>query len=104
MWEKENALLRQTCGHRFRSTEDVSDWLMRYWQLAKGDFVPRTPSGVSVSITGPVENLRDAILDAENPVICLNDGIEEVDFEERSAYLRRLFEIILPEMSSFELY
>ncbi|MCD8009978.1 MAG: hypothetical protein LUF34_04150 [Lachnospiraceae bacterium] len=97
-------MLRQTCSHRFRSVEDVSDWLMRYWQLAKGDFVPRTPSGVSVSITEPAETLRDAILDAENLVICLNDGIEEVDFEERSAYLRSLFEIILPEMSSFELY
>ncbi|MCD8052897.1 MAG: capsular biosynthesis protein [Lachnospiraceae bacterium] len=104
VWEKENTLLRQTCGHRFRSIEDVSDWLMRYWQLAKGDFVPRTPVGTVIPISAPEEKLRDTLLNPQYPIICLNDGDGEVDYAERSAYLRSLFEIILPEMSSFENY
>ncbi|MCD7750772.1 MAG: stealth conserved region 3 domain-containing protein [Lachnospiraceae bacterium] len=104
VWEQENALLRQTCGHRFRSVGDVSDWLMRYWQLAKGAFAPRMPKGIAVSVSDSKEVLRDVLLNPRYPVICLNEGREEVDFKERSEYLRNLFEIIMPEMSSFELY
>ncbi|MCD8007014.1 MAG: stealth family protein [Oscillospiraceae bacterium] len=102
--EKEYRLLRRTSGHKFRSNEDVSVWLMRYWQLVKGEFVPRMPKGIAITVSEPMNVLRDAILSAENPVICLNDSLDEIDFEERSQYIRSLFEIILPEMSSFELY
>ncbi|MCD7818271.1 MAG: Stealth CR1 domain-containing protein [Lachnospiraceae bacterium] len=104
VWETVPQLLRSTCNHRFRSNEDVSDWLVRYWQLAKGEFVPRSPLGKAVSVTSSPEFLRDTILNPLNPVICLNEGTDEIDFEERSAYLRSLLDIVLPQMSSFELY
>ncbi|MCD7847664.1 MAG: stealth conserved region 3 domain-containing protein [Oscillospiraceae bacterium] len=104
VWEKENRLLRRTSSHKFRSNEDVSAWLMRYWRLVKGEFVPRVPEGIALTVSEPVDVLRDAILSAKNPVICLNDSLDGIDFEDRSRYIRSLFEIIMPEMSSFELY
>lgn len=104
VWEKNDTLLRRACNHRFRSSEDVSAWLMRYWQLTKGSFIPRSPKGVTVSVSDSKYVLRDIFLDHQYPVVCLLESMKEMDFEERSEYIRSLFEIILPEMSSFELY
>ncbi len=104
VWKKEPSLLRYTCRHKFRSIKDVNIWLVRYWQLVSGNFTPRMAQGEYVSVTDTKEKIRDAILSTDNPVICLNEGTDELDFEECSVYIRSLFEIILPEMSSFELY
>ncbi|MCD8370950.1 MAG: Stealth CR1 domain-containing protein [Clostridiales bacterium] len=104
IWKAEPQLLRRTCHHRFRSIWDVSDWLVRYWQLADGNFVPRMPRGKAITLAEPPELLRDTILNPLYTVICLNDSRDAIDFEEHSTYLCNLFEMILPEMSSFELY
>ncbi len=103
VWEKEGKLLDRTCRHRFRSIEDVTDWLMRYWQLAEGNFSPRWPEGTAFATCDQSQEvLRDTILSGSNKIICLNEGSGDVDFEERSAYLQSLFNIVFPEMSTFE--
>lgn len=40
LWNVEFEELDNTCKHRFRSRDDVNQWLIRYWHLAKGKFVP----------------------------------------------------------------
>lgn len=40
LWDKEFIELDETCSHKFRSKLDYTDWLIRYWQLAKGCFEP----------------------------------------------------------------
>ena len=39
VWEKRGADLDKTSHHRFRSEQDMSQYLFRYWQLASGNFV-----------------------------------------------------------------
>lgn len=103
VWQKEYSLLDATSSHKSRSIEDVSNWLMRYWQLASGRFVPYMQRGRATVNTGVVpEKIRDLILDANNRVICINESTDDVDFESRARYIRELFEMRLPEMSSFE--
>src|SRR5699024_8706780 len=43
VWEKEPELLYNTCLNKFRTTNDVNHWLMRYWCLASGKFSFRAP-------------------------------------------------------------
>ena len=42
LWEKEPALIEETCLNKFRAKTDVSFWLVRYWQLLTGNFSPRS--------------------------------------------------------------
>src|SRR5699024_8306639 len=43
VWEKEKKVLSETSKSKFRSKENVNQWLMRYWQLASGNFHPGKP-------------------------------------------------------------
>ena len=37
LWEKEYVEYDKTCMHKFRTKEDINDWLSRSWQLATGN-------------------------------------------------------------------
>lgn len=41
LWEKEPEILKESSSHRFRSKEDVSQYLLREWQKLTGNFCPR---------------------------------------------------------------
>lgn len=103
VWKKEHKLLNNTSEHRFRDEKDVSNWLMRYWQLASGRFVPYMQEGrASVCVGDEPRRIKEVILNTNNRIICINEGQDEVDFESRARYIRELFEMRLPEMSSYE--
>ena len=103
VWEREPELLDATCRSRFRSNTDVNQWLMRYWQLAKGDFAPGKPDkGRLFAIGSEDEQIRGAVLRQEYPVVCLSDDDPSLDFEKEKDFLRQLLRQLLPEKSMFE--
>ena len=103
LWEKEPGIMDSTCRNRFRSKEDVNQWLARYWQFAEGSFVPCAPDRGGLLIIGPDnEKIRDVILNRKYPMVCLSDDDPELDFEKEKAALIDLFQQILPEKSAFE--
>lgn len=103
VWEKAHAPLHRTSLRKFRSIADCTEWLMRYWQFATGRFTPHVrKGGKSMKIGAPEEELRETLLSGRYRVVCLNEGDEKVNFARRKEYLRELFDIIFPEMSSFE--
>lgn len=103
VWEKEPEILETACRSRFRSHCDVNQWLMRYWQLAKGDFLPGNPDkGRLFAIGTEDDRIRSAILEQRYAMVCLSDDDPEMDFEKEKEFLRELFEKILPEKSIFE--
>jgi len=104
VWNMEHRILNRTCMNRFRTNEDVSHWLMRYWQLVSGTFTPCVRSGQTLVRTDDsCERLRDILLDPYMRIVCINEGTSNIDFERRAEYLRQLLEMRLPEISSFEL-
>jgi len=42
LWEKERENFHQTCVNKFRSMSDFNIWVFRNWQLASGNFYPRS--------------------------------------------------------------
>ena len=103
VWKAEEGTLDATCSHKLRSTEDLNHWLMRYWQLADGRFVPAKGNrGQFFSIGRDNEEIAAAISKQTQPMICLNDDDPQLDFEAEKATLIGLFEQILPNKSSFE--
>jgi len=106
VWGKAPDILDSTCRSKFRTNNDVNQWLMRYWQLAEGRFYPYNlkNSGTSMDITdNSLSTVNDFITDRRFDMICLNDSDEVSDFEKTKALLKESFEKILPDKSSFEL-
>ena len=102
VWSLEGEALARVCANRFRNYgEDVNQWLMRYWQFCKGDFVPASPKR-GVCFTDMCPEAADTIRAQSRDMICVNDS-HETHFEESRALLLDAFASILPEKSGFEL-
>lgn len=104
VWEKHEDVLLNTTTTRFRSIADVSSWLFRYWQLAKGDFVPMNLDryGAYFSISDKnIDKIAQTIEYQKKKMVCLNDG-EVSSFEDAKDRINAAFHKILPEKSSFE--
>ena len=103
LWEQEPELLHRTCINRFRSNEDVNQWLAIWWQIADGQFVPGKVDNVVSDVTEETaENLCRMIRQQTHDMVCVNDPSDQVDFETLSAQLKAAFDAILPQKSGFE--
>ena len=103
IWEEEPELLNATSANRFRSNEDVNQWLAIWWQIAAGDFSPFMTDNVVEDCTeDSVDALCAMIRDQKHDMVCVNDPSVDVDVDALSAKLKAAFEAILPEKSSFE--
>lgn len=103
VWFKESKLLLQTASHRFRSTGDLSHWLMKNWQICQGKIAPRSCNwGKHFELVAGNQEIYDTIKRQSYTSVCLNDSSEDVDFKETKKKLIEAFEQILPEKSSYE--
>ncbi len=103
VWQLESDLLKETSSHKFRNNADVSQWLFRYWQFCKGNFVQSGKvRGKFFSIGRDDAEIKNAVLSKKYKTICLSDDKADIDFEKEKAFLQELFETVLSEKSSFE--
>lgn len=103
VWEVEKDLLKNTSSHKFRSADDVNQWVMLWWQVASGNFSPYNTDNLVCSVNeNTLEFLCNAIKTQSNDMICVNDGADENSFSHLAESLKTAFETILPEKSSFE--
>lgn len=104
VWNAEPELLRRTTSHRFRSADDVNQWVCLWWQIASGQFAPfNTDNVVSCADESTMDELCRIIHTQSHDMLCINDPEKPVDFEALSARLRGAFVEILPEKSEFEI-
>ena len=102
VWEAEPKEFAARCSNRFRSTNDINHWLMKDWYMCKGQFVPRSPKWGKKFELGVDEGAEVYIKKQMGKVICLNDSVDTIDYEEIRENLVKAFEKILPCKSSFE--
>ena len=103
VWEENSDILDRTCSHKFRSKEDVNQYLMRYWQLCKGEFVPHRPSSTYLTVgQDSTSCISDTLRSGKYKVVCVNDDPMQFDFETEKEALIEVFEKLFPEPSSFE--
>ncbi len=107
IWNLEGEKLDQTCSHRFRSTSDINQWLVKSWQVCEGKFEPRNPKwgGYYCYNNDTLKNLKEFITGNKYKVICLNDATndEKLNFEQAKKYTKVLFDSKFPIKSGFEL-
>ena len=103
VWDEEPDVLDETCRCRFRSTQNVNHWLMKYWQLASGNFYPQKKKfGQYFEIGNHDVRLKEALLKGKRKVICINDTIKVRNFTREKDVINEIFEKKLPDKSSFE--
>ncbi len=103
VWAAEPELLHSTCCDRFRTAENVNQWVCLWWQVASGYFLPCVIDNLVDSISeASIDRLCSCIEHQEHDYICLNDPEQPVDMALLSERLKAAFEKLLPEKSSFE--
>ena len=102
IWNKEFDIMNETSKNKFRSKNDVSQYLITQWQLASNNFYPRSKKIGNFYKIGIDDNIYEDIKKMKYKMICLNDDKIAVDFELYKSKINESFEIILPEKSSYE--
>lgn len=104
VWKKEYEILDRTSSNKFRSKEDVNQWVMRYWQLATGKFIPCSLNrGEYFGIGADDRKIKEAIINQKYQMICLNDIDDKIDFESEKRRICRWFDKVFSTKSAFEL-
>ena len=103
IWNAEEEALDKSCQSRFRSYRDVTQYVVRYWQLCSGEFVPRKTVGRPFFVDGKnYMNAVNAIKEQSMPVVCINENCEGAEFETIKAEVNSALDLVLPNKSSFE--
>ncbi len=104
LWELEPEALDAGSRDRFRGAADVTQYLIRYWQLCSGEFEPRQTQG---KVFFPnIETYRDvaeAIINHTHPMISFNENCTPEEFEIMKKEINEALEKRFPNKCSFEL-
>ncbi len=104
VWELNEKILDETCLNKFRSKEDVNQYLMRYWQLCEGKFVPHKSNSYYFTIgKKDKKDIEKILYDNKYKIICINDDPMGFDYEEQQKMLKSIFEKKYPNKSEYEI-
>ncbi len=105
VWEKEFDILDETCSHKFRKNGDVNQWVIKFWQMAKGQVSVRSDKfAYCYHIKeSNFARLCEDIPSGRHKMLCLNDTANTLDFETKKEKVNQAFEKLLPDKSGFEL-
>lgn len=105
LWDLHPDIMEQSSTHKFRSDDQVNQWLLCAWDQAKGRFFPSREDklGKNYSLNpNNVEEVCKVIRNQSIPQICINDTINNTDNDYCVKLIREAFEAILPDKSSYE--
>lgn len=103
VWKKEFDILNKTSMNKFRTSQDVNQYLFEHWQFCKGSFIPNKRISRFVKIFDDINGACNAIKKPSKKLLCLNDGpSNEKTFNIAKKKIIESFETVLPEKSSYE--
>ena len=103
LWALEPEVLSETGRHRFRSGDDVTQYLFREWPKQKGEFVPANLHRDFLYLdVDDTQRACAVIRGQKKKMICLNDTDRPIDFDAVKRELQNALGEVLPEPSAFE--
>lgn len=120
VWKKEPELMRKTTTSKFRSNEDINQYLFRYWQLLTGQFYPaeykkwkRERKHIEVRTLQDAKQVASDICSGQFSIYCINDAvyrgrytkedISDEDFELSKININAALDTIFPDKSDYEI-
>ena len=103
LWNLEPNIMENTSIQKFRNITSVNPWLIQDWQMAKGQFYPRSVFfGKFFILNDNYKEIEKLILKSHYKMICINDDKNIKDFDKLKKIVNSLFEKKFPEKSSYE--
>lgn len=103
VWNNEPLLCHNTCTSKFRNDNNLNHWIVKNWQLAEGNFIPRSPKIGKMYFQKIDKTIVDDIVKKKHKILCINDfACSQQEFEEQKQLLNNAFEKIFPQKSGFE--
>ena len=108
VWEENAEWIDETCHNRFRSRDDISPYVIKFYQFLTGEFSPVNirKNGLAIHLDDEKEKnigfACESIVNKKYKLLCLNDARVR-DFEAAGKLIREAFETVYPEKCSFEL-
>lgn len=103
IWETDFDMMDKVGRNRFRSYDDVTQYLVRYWQLCKGEFYPRRTLGKCYYVDkSNVDIVADVIRGQKEQMVCTNENCVGDEFLYVKEKINQALAELLPEKSSFE--
>lgn len=103
VWIKEEDILSQTCAHRFRSKEDVNQYLIQAFQWFNGRVVPQSDKIGRYFTISESEQAVQALARNKMKIICINDNAASMnELDEVQRKIRQAFEKKLSQPSVYE--
>ncbi|WP_045407539.1 Stealth CR1 domain-containing protein [Vibrio jasicida] len=105
VWEKSENELKITSESKFRSINDVNQYIFKFWQICSGSFNPTNVMSNGEYFGVKSDNLDvicEHIIEKKKPIIVLNDTVNS-NFDVVKKRLDVAFTHVLGEKSSFEL-
>lgn len=104
VWKNEEEVLNRVSKNKFRTKDDVNQYVMKDWQLASGKFYPRNVKfGKAYDINkDTINEILEDLKTGKHKTIVINDSEEVDDFEKQKNAINEAFETRLNQKSSFE--
>lgn len=104
LWEKEGEYFTELSAKRFRSRQDVSQYLFREWQKLQGKVKPKNLHKVFAycEIAEDNQQLLMQVVNPKKAMLCINDTGKYAEEEKVGKTLREAFEKHFPEKSGYE--
>ena len=103
VWNKEKEILNETCLAKFRSDSNVNHWVFKDWQLATGQFYPRSPRFGKMFLKKIDDEIIETVKKKKYKMVCINDvDCTDDEFIKSKKMIIDAFDELFPEKSSFE--
>lgn len=105
IWVKYPDIMNQAMMHKFRTDDQLNQWLLCAWNQAKGSFYPAREDKIGKNFTltpHNIEKVCEAIRHQQYPQVCINDTKHNTDPDGSISKIIIAFETILPVKSAFE--
>lgn len=99
VWDKNYDTLHKTCLSKYRTSNDVTEYTMKYWCYASGNFYPINTDRMGIYTTESSKKTAKIIESNKYKLICINDDGNSSCKEEIIKALNKIY----PEKSGFEL-
>lgn len=103
VWDKEKDILEETSRNKFRTPNDVNQWLMRYFQIEEGHFEPQNSNFGKIYTLNQFDELKTVMNNDKYKVLCINDDFDVQNYEQKMEELINMFEKVFPNKSSYEI-
>lgn len=105
-WDKEYEWLDKTSSYKFRQDISLTQWFLRYWQLASNRFYPKRNKNQMICLSNSTSKsiVKELLMNERIKCICLNDTplCDDEKYKELRPQLIEIFESKFPKKSAFE--